>query len=683
MGPASWYVHPFMLRLWDYRLETLWIVTVDLTVFFLIGLGPALVLLRKRDRNDANEGKPWEMAPCLGFCLTLIVGTALIELGLPVARWCYGWVALAGVGSLACVLLRRPLSFSNSLRSERRWSLGVTFTTLLLVTAPVLIGGAAFVVMRGNAWDTFNYIEMAYVLDELPYPTVLQSTFQELADQAPEYAMGRDLLTVRWGTSAVLAFCAHPAGVSVYRCEYAYPALMFVLAAAPAFRLGRWAGLNPAYAALAALALTTGFYAQALLDLRAFSQANSLPLILFGMLTVVRGCAGPPNARPLAAVAIFFGALLLAYVEIVPLVAMAGAIGIVRALVVGTLSGRTAAALVAAILAGVVLALPSTDVLWRFMQSQLRLVVHTDLPFSAALFPWLLQWPLVGIWGLNFAAHIPSMDHVVGPLLPAIFLAAAFAPLWLLLARAVLLPLLPSGPIGPEPPAFTFLCAFLLAGCVQCGVLLALDRMYAVCKGFLYVMPFAFLAMPCVALHMRDSPNWRGRFTTVCWTAAVVWLSVHCLWGVIRVGCAVAERDYVDYNLEVSAHPYYRQHDLDFRTFQPPLAEHRRALSRPSVIWVVTPDFFLNRYLTYAFRDQRIVLSTGVIGPDGRELLAFQHALQEHPDFLIVLTKQVRAVQPPLQSLVAANEELALLRAPHDLAQLERLVARFNGSEKK
>lgn len=677
-------------RLWDYRLETLWIVVADLAVFFLIGLGPALLLLPKRHPSDTTEGQPWEMAPCLGFCLTMIVSGVLIELGFSVAQWWYVWVALGGVGSLGYVLLRRP-SLDHTLGSEGRWSLGVTFTTLLLVIAPVLIGGPAFVVLRGNAWDTFNYIEMAYVLDELPYPTILQSSYQELADQAPEYAVGRALLHSRWGTSALLAFCSHPAGVSIYRCEYAYPALMFVLAAAPAFRLGRQAGLSPPLAALAALALTTGFYAQVLLDLRAFSHANSLPLLLFGMIAVVRCCAGPPLARPLTAVAVFIGALLLAYVEIVPLVALAGAIGMVRALVVRTLPMSTAAALVAAVLAGVILALPCADILFPFTRAQLTMAVRTDLPFSEALFPWLLKWPLVGIWGLNFAAHIPGMDQVVGPLLPAIFLIAAFAPLWLLLARAVLLPLLPSGPTGPEPPALTFLCAFFLAGAVQCGVLLVLDKLFPACKGFLFVIPLAFLAIPALALRIPATPGfpqariqgvWRGRWATVCRITAIVWLSVHCLWGVIRVGCAVAERDYVDYNLEVSTHPYYRQHDLDFRAFQPALSEQRRTLSRPAVIWVVTPDFFFNRYLTYVFREERIVLATGVIGPDGRQVLANQTALQQHPDFLMVLRKSF-AEQPPMAEVLAANEELALLRAPHDSAQLQRLVARFHGPEKK
>jgi hypothetical protein len=673
--------------LWDYRLETLWIVVADLGVFFLIGLGPALFLLPKSDVNDTAEGQSWELAPCFGLCLTLIVSGALIELELPVAHWWYVWLGLAGAGSLAYAWFRRRKPYGGFGREERR-SLGVTFATLVIVIAPVLIGGAAFSVLRGNAWDTFNYIEMAYVLDELPYRKTLESNYQELADQAPEYAMGRAMLTSRWQTSAVLAFCARAAGVSVYRCEYAYPALMFVLAAGPAFRLGRKVGLGPTQAALAALALTTGFYAQVLLDLRAFSHGNSLPLLLFGTLAVVRCCNGQVAllalVRPLIAVAVFTGALLLAYQEIVPFVGLAGAIGMVRAMLIRTLTVRTAAALTAAVLAGVVLALPCADILFSFMHSQLTAAVTTDLPFHQALFPWLLKWSRAGFWGLNFVAHVPGMNEVFGQDVPAIFLMVLSAPLWLLLFRAFVLPWKPvaagsgnreSGvscdrhlPLpAAEPPALTFLCAFLIAGAVQCALLLALHKMYPACKSFLYAIPFALLALPALAVRQRQSAVALGRplrrAAACCHWIAIGWLVVQCCWGVLRIGCAATECDYVAYSRGVSQHPYYRQHDLDLRTFQSILAERRSVLDRPLVIRVVTDDFFLNRYLTFVFRDQRVVLAKGIFNPkDGRELLACQHALQERPDFVMVPLQHVGDAELSLGEIVAANSELALLR---------------------
>jgi hypothetical protein len=674
--------------LWDYRLETLWIVAVDLAVFFLIGLGPALILLPKRDPSDATEGQPWELAPCLGFAMTLIASGALIELGLPVGHWWYAWLALAGAGSLGYLVFNRPALF-RGFDADGRWSLGVILATPLMVIAPVLIGGAAFAVLRGNAWDTFNYIEMAYVLDELPYRTILQSSYQQLADQAPEYAMGRAMLHSRWQTSAVLAFCSHPAGVSVYRCEYAYPALMFLLAAGPAFRLGRKAGLGSPMAALAALALTTGFYAQVLLDLRAFSHANSLPLLLLGTLAVVR-CPSPQRNQgmtlacaagsggSLTAVAVCTGALLLAYQEIVPFVCLAGGIGMVRAMLIRTLPVRSAAALVAAVLAGVVLALPCADILFSFMRSQLNAAVTGNLPFHEALFPWLLKWSRAGAWGLNFVAHIPGMNEIVNPKLTAILLMVVSIPLCMLLVRAIVPRPLASGPTGPEPPALTFLCAFLLAGAVQCVLLFALHKMYPACKGFLYAMPFALIALPAIARRLKDSAGWQGRCAGVFRTTVMGWLAVQCLWSVLRIGCAAAELDYVEYSRGVSQHPYYRQHDLDLRAFETILAEHRRALGRPLVIKVVTTDFFLNRYLTYTFRRDRIVLATGVIGPmDGREVLAHQHGLQEDADFVIVPRHQVRD-PGQLRELVTANEELALLRVPRESGQQQRLFANLD-----
>lgn len=656
---------------WDYRLETAYLVLVSYLALGLIGLGPALLLWPARRRAQEVIG----LAPAVGLMLSLCAAVWFGALGVPVQSWSIPWL-VGGIVVTAAVLWARRQHAVNLFedRVELRWLIGTAILGFLLLVLPPMMGGPAFVVLRGNAWDTFNYVDMAYTLNELPLGYARSAPVEELARLTPDHVRAQPLLMTRWTTAALLAFCANVAHEPIYRCEYAYPALMFLLAVGPTFLCARLLGVGNITASLAALTMAAGFHAQVLLDMRAFSQANSLPLLLLLLLFLNNGISAAWFTRETLALALCLAALIVAYVELLPLIAGLLLVGIV--LVRCTMrQGWTAwRPLWGGSLLGLLLILPDLQVMFSFFRTQAGVVVAANPPFHQYFFPWLLIHPILGICSLDYPAHLAP--QIVGASLLRMLLLGFSGVLAIAVVSSLIRNVRLAG-VDTSAKRYLglFLCAGLAAGAVQCCGLLALGKTWPACKGLLFLAPLITLAIVFVCGCRGSSAR---RWSALSAAVALLWLTGQVGWGMIRIGMAATAVDYAHYMKDISQPSEYRQHDLSLQTI--------RAASTtghcPPTIWAAIPDFLMSRYVGYALREQRLILLEGIADMDCAQV-ATRQPMDLAPDFLLVQRGLLARNSPLLTREVAGNQELSLLRAPEDPQTLVQIIEELQLAENR
>ena len=211
--------------------------------FTLIGIGPALFLLSSENRFQTAV----VIAPALGYAMTSIAGTYAILLDYPVSEWAITWLIIGtAISFLLCLtfFLKVRGGYANVNRQFFLFFSAGIFLTMVLIMAPMVIGGLHFTLLRGNGTDCFNYITLARYLDHEPYSWAMSANFEGLINRHPSYPLAKVLLNYRWATSAMLAWTARVARIPIYRFEYGYSLLSFILSFGPVFFLSLMAGMR-------------------------------------------------------------------------------------------------------------------------------------------------------------------------------------------------------------------------------------------------------------------------------------------------------------------------------------------------------------------------------------------------------------------------------------------------------
>jgi hypothetical protein len=314
------------------------------------------------------------------------------------------------VGSVATLVITVALLHtvrpSGSARVGRSilWSVGAFVLTLALSVAPQLWGGLPFSVLRGNGSDSFNYVTAANYLDHEPFSWASHVDPQTLVNRDQSYQRAEELLGARWGTYMMLAFSSRVAQVPPYVFEYCFSLLCLLISFAPAFLYARSLALRPAYAVLTAGAICVGFWAQIILDTRAQSQLNSIPVLLLIMLLISRlqnRLAGRASWGEYALLGLCVAALAFLYIEITPLAVLAlllFASSYIR-------SGRSAWPAGLGYLLAAVLALLATSPQWpllfNFASGQFAFAASAPLSWHLAYYRWFYLNPMAGFWGFG------------------------------------------------------------------------------------------------------------------------------------------------------------------------------------------------------------------------------------------------------------------------------------------
>ncbi len=628
-------------------LEASFAIALNVVVFALIGFGP-LVLLARR----AGWGAVAALAPAAGYALVSLALTCWLmregDVGgamLPVTG------GLLGL-SLLCLLpaRRELLALLTGLRPRRLVpGLAALALCLTFLTAPLAAGNKGYAVFRGNASDSLIYVFLAKYFDEHPRSWAFSHSAAEVVAADPMLGPPRSMLSIRWTSGAMLAYCAKLAGQGVLEFHYPFTMVSFVLLCAALLPFLGALGLSPWLAAAGALALCTGFYGQLVLDIRAFSQINVLPL------TILLACAlslpAPDTRRDavgrVGLLGLSFLACFVNYTEIFPMVVGAAAAYVLLKTMAGRLARREGLVLAAGFACGMAATWP-VRFLYEHMLAQIHFTQIAPELWSEAYFSWLFHNIPAGMFGLTLLeqgfARLPGLSALHLPPLVVTLFGLAMAALFVLGALRALADRERDAPLAALAFAAASLAAFAL--------FTVMGKPWVAGKGLSYFYPF-LLGLPLYAGLAPESGSLSGRLAAAARRIrpaarglAIVFLAVQLSFALLRPAYAALD---IDYPLYARNHGRYRVIDCDIE----PL---RRVLdaARATSVGVCSTDPWKWAFLGLALDEDRRVRLPGqmLTGPADEEVF-------------VILDRPQPGGSPELAPfLVAENTSYALYRLP-------------------
>lgn len=368
-------------------------------VFAGVGLGPIILLAPRIGLLAAAA-----LAPAVGYSLYSVALTWwLLQEGTAGSS---AWPLAAALGLVSAVCL--ALGW-KSVRARlpglcgRRAVAGLLgFAMCLgLLVAPLATGNKGYGVFRGNASDSFIYMYLARYFDAHPRAWAFALTEEEVTQADPMLGPARSMLNIRWTSGAMLTASARLGGLGILDFQYPFTLVSYLLFFAALLPFLAALGLSAIPATLGALALSTGFYAQLVLDIRAFSQINTLPLAV--LLAYVLALPTPASRGGAVRRAILLGLCYLAtfvnYTEIFPMVFGASAAYICLKAALSRLTRREAAIQAAGFAVGMAATWP-VRFLFEHMLAQIQFTATAPELWSEAYFSWLFHNVPAGIFGL-------------------------------------------------------------------------------------------------------------------------------------------------------------------------------------------------------------------------------------------------------------------------------------------
>jgi hypothetical protein len=249
-------------------------------VFFVIGMPFGSLLERLGLRQSFTA------LSCFGLTAVSIFVTIGYKTGLSVE-------ALASIVNMTAFLF---LVFATTKLLRQRtwpeiqpdWSLGISVTAAVLMFAPALAGGLRFAIFQGNHIDSYNYLECALTYQRVSYQTAINSTVQQFLD-AGLFPIARDALSARPAICLVygtLVSTFPGQGVMIHYGMLAY--FQFLSFCVVSLLASELVPGKPFLTRLLSLAIVGGFWGQYIVDINAWSQAAAMPLLLLGILLLVR-----------------------------------------------------------------------------------------------------------------------------------------------------------------------------------------------------------------------------------------------------------------------------------------------------------------------------------------------------------------------------------------------------------
>jgi hypothetical protein len=645
-------------------------VALNVLALAAIGIGPALCLLSTQRRVEIALA----ISPVVGFSLTSIVATYLVLLDKPVSVWGVPWVIVGVSTSLAlcCASMSRAQRGSPQI-SRPLVALFVAglLLTLALVVAPMIVGGLTFTVLRGNGTDAFNYMTLAGYLDHEPLSWASKVDPETLIRRHPSYWLARELLKARWTTSAMLAWTARIAQLPLYRFEYGFSILSLVVAFGPALWLALLTGLAPLYALLLGVAVCVGFWAQFVLDTRAVSQIDSLPLVLLlaVLLARIEDTSPSPALRERILLAVILVALVFLYPEIVPMVALALVMFVAMRLFHGISSPRRAAWHgVSAVIVAVGI-LPALSFLAAFLTQQASYAAGGQNTWHHAYFSWLYSSPLTGLWGLSC---LPVDERLGGWVFPNL-LQGGMLLLGLLLSLVLAFALI-HVVFFKQAEATAAICvsaSFILAACIQCLYLLWRNQLWAAGKGLSFGYPFFMIVPAAFGLRVwrPRGTRWVAGLTTIIKGGLGAWLLIQVGLGFYRIGLGSSGKEYPNYILQ---HGEYRRHDWNVAAFSSVLRRDKYP-----TVWVSVSNSWVSEYLGLAFGWETNLVNLDGVTRENRNFAGGQQRLSGVPDYLIVDRNSWLRMDPP-SHVVAQVADLELIKTPPEVWRTAVLLRVLN-----
>jgi hypothetical protein len=625
--------------MWDAVSSTLGIFFL----FSLIGIGPALLLFKNRTEFALAT------APTLGVVLTTLMGTYWVATNHPIASWGWYWL-------IASIAVSAGMSFYHLTHKKHQTSpsslpflLGLLIC-LVLILAPILLGGLTFTVLRGNGTDTFNYIIMSGYMIHEPLSWVQTASIQSLVDKQPIYSMAYTLFTkTRWSTSMLMGWSAFITNTPLYRLEYGFTALFSILAYGCAYCFACILNIRPRYALLVALAIAVGFWGQFVLDIRAMSQISTLPILILLPLLAVLLHQDKTWITGRLVLGLSFASIAMLYTELVPTILLGFFLYFCLQLIsrqetVRSLIKQYTLPLLIALLA----MLPLCYYLADILAAQLKYASSSKNTWEIAYFHWLYKKTALGYWGFSIINHSNNavFDPILSTLKPVIhFLSTLLTGLLLYLLAATVF-----WKNKKLPAALTISVALLLATFCEWAYLYFHQQYWAAGKSISFGYPFIFFIVASVFSLEKIISN--NILLKICRYTVLSWLMIQCGLGFYRISVA---HDHVLYTNYISHHGFYQTHQWKVSHIENAiLTQHITAIG------LDVPDMWVTEYLSLVFGWKTHVANlNGML--DRGDYLA---PVKTIPAYVIV------AINNPVLSqseIVARDSEFALIKTSSSL----------------
>jgi len=631
-------------------------------LFTLIGVGPALAI-RKAQIADCRS---WLLAPAVGFVVIAIVVTVLVDCQMPIERFALISAIAAVVASVALVAWvvlrnRNELGTTGQQEESSEWTWGVLTIVVgaILIGLPVQLGGRWFNHFRGNGWDSYNYVTGAGGLVHEPIKFFRNSDDAALLARQSSYLNAQKLLKERWTTEALLGWSSCVFGdVPLFDIEPSFGAMHLLLALGPAFVLARNLRVGVRWAAVIAILVNAGFWAQFTLDLRSLSQLNSWPILLLLLAVwpeVARRTSWHPFLPERLLVTLGACALALCYVELVPMVALGLGVGLALRWYLNRESVGKVASEYLPVVVGLVAAAIMVPLLLGFLTRQANLVTATNKTANwvGTQHGWLVSHPYVGFWGLSHLdAGVAGWWTSGLALLTALVACVLTAMLLMQLASVVMDD---ASPVGAAQVSNQMLAGLLIAGILQAGGLLTIGQYWGTVKAVGYVAPLCLFA--CVAWWVgRGAWGGIGPGRAVL-SGAVGFLVLSQGWAaLLRIVLVERRSDYLQYIYYL---PNYGARDLDIAPIRAALSKQKETGLR---VGLMIPDMWLSRMVRLELGwDYKLQEPLGVIDVD--EHTRALPPLREGKIDYWVWQKESLPANVPSDAVVARTGDLVLTRS--------------------
>ena len=541
-------------------------IAANCLVFAGAGLGPMALLAPRLGLLAVLA-----LAPAAGYALYSVGLTCwlLREGTAGAAAWPLALLLFA-VSGVCLFCSRASLRSRLPAVSGRRAVAGLLGLVLCLglLTAPLAAGNKGYAVFRGNASDSFIYMFLARYFDEHPRAWSFSLSEDDVKAAAPMLGPSRSMLNIRWTSGAMLTACSRLGGLGILEFQYSFTLVSYLIFFAAMLPFLTAMGLSATAAAVSALALTTGFYGQMVLDIRAFSQINTLGLVI--MLAYALSLPTPADRGGAIRRAVLLGLCYLAsfvnYTEIFPMIIGATAAYLTAKAMLGRLTRRESAVQVAGLALGLIATWP-VRFLYAHMLAQIHFTETAPQLWSDAYFSWLFYDVPAGIFGLPLLetgfSPWPAWAGLDWPGWLVSVLAWGLAGLLTLGAVRALADTKRDAPLA----ALTFAAASLAAFALFCYK----GTPWVAGKGLSYFYP-AIAALLLYAALARPSgrPRLPRALAGLATILAVVFLGSQLLAAGLRPAYAARDIDYLRY---VRNHGRYRAVDCDLGPIRAALAK--------------------------------------------------------------------------------------------------------------
>lgn len=605
-------------------------------LFTIIGLAPCAFIFKQSKLNAIAA------APSMGIVLTTLAGTYLTLFNYSVMEWAESWLILSSTTSLLLTFLFWKKSSLNFHAKYFYFFAGLMITIILLLS-PMLIGDLRFTLFRGNGTDTFNYMTMAGYLQHEPYAWLKVATPQLLLEKHPTYVLAQEILKTRWSTPMLLAWCAQISHLPLYRIEYGFTTLFFIMLYSGIYHLNLKLSFQLFSATLIALSIAIGFWAQLILDMRAMSQISILPVLILFLIFFIE-----VEMRSNLFIQIFLSfttaTLILLYIEMLPFILVS--IGILFILNRFTIRKY----FFPAILTSLIILPIIQDYLFAFFTYQIHVALYEKNTWHLAYFHWLYFRPLLNFWGNALLLHtLPMTAWYYAPAkLILSFLGVLLSALFLMSVVYC---------IGRKKLNFeiNLIFSFLLASLIGFLFLYFRHQLWAAGKFLSYGYPFIILIMAIMALiilpHIQI-PEW---FKKLSKYSVMIWLVIQCSLGGYRISYSYLEKIYPH---NIVHHYEYLRHNWQIDQFTAVLKKYNA-----KSIGIMVPNCFLAEYLDFVW-GWDIKVTNLLTNPSCLRTEKITPTLENPPEYLILST-QYRPRTTPL----AKNKDFILLKYSKTLAE--------------